>query len=402
MKKEKPKFNIEGPSVDLENFWLYTTRKDGGIVFKATSLGRLLKDSFWDMVSSGLIELDSVYKIHELKQRDYVVNLKPQSMSIISGGKVNRYENAMRIEHIKISLPNGEETSLISYVNSKVSQLGTHQMIKSAIHKREKLPGEPKFTSLITHQILSYGYKSDNYWNPIAGEKNIFESGELLDQLLIHIIILHARSGHSKAIEVLLLLLRDTIEKNVRQQFKCYKESDIDFLVREANKLAYQIITDKDLTRENDHFRLTKDGSGRSSIGFFIAGLPIGDNPKKKKFISKIQEHLKDKREALNRTKKSMNESDYILDKDGNENNEDDYSIFDTTLSSQESEYRMLTSHDLAFIKSKLSKEDSYLFNAYHLEELTLEEIGQVLGIQKAAVSKRVAKLNEVLKKYVT
>ncbi len=378
----------------FDHMWLYRTDKKGRMVFFASGFQKLFEGTiggFYDHPFIDLIEFEKIYKWPKLQARNYNIQINPHKISFVTDGKVWRYENSMYLSEVKGTFPNGA-TNLASYINQKINELNLINFLTS--HRLNKSASERIVSSRKTSMVLSSSLKLDKSWNIVDGCPDIFESDDLLDQLLIYILVKYSRwgdDGHTIALITLISLFDDKINYIVRSLFRNVKEDDVEFLISEMRDLSFQIIKDdKRLKRKGDHFELNKV----YSLGFFIAAPIRTEKNNKKYFISKIQEHLADYRQNIERSGKILPKTMAV---EGAEDASDD-DFFGADPSFDPSKH--LDELDTQRGYMKLPPEDKILFQQRFVNGETLEEIGKRLKLSRSAISKRIDKMILRLRKY--
>lgn len=376
----------------LEDFWL--SRADGIV--------RL--NPFICVGKYNVIDVKEIYKYPDLKQTDYEIIL-PIQEKIILGKKVGEYEyhskTAIKVEEIRIRFKNGKEETLTSYINNKLGLPDLYTIIHSKGTK-EKVNYD-EISSKILNQLLSVLCRSNNSWIFSGGNNNIFESKELLDQLLITSLFINSRWGDKKSHLILYTLIRDRIKKFSKMMFRhyyipCDENSEIELMDSEIEllELTSNIILDKNNLPKRYKYSL----NNKVSFYYHMTGGLTNTQENEKTYHSVIKQYIRDNF-VKDRKQEDFQRKNISLDKIVKDDEGSEIKIIDkyTKIEAEAKNKEATISFEL--IKHKLTKEEQDIFQMRIFEALNLEEIGKKLGIQKSAVSKRLNKVIEKVKSII-
>lgn len=394
----RQKFGMESDWYDLYPF---RTNEQGINIIDSKSLLRLgVNDSFYSVHytrANILFDFKTVYGYPNLKQTGYGIDLAISDWTNYSEGEEFQYNQAMRLEEIKVKFPKQKHEKLLTlYLDSKVSDLehvGELQYILNEIYDEEpegEFRGFKCLSPKNVSKILSSDYESrfskigDRINMEIIGNEWIFESRELLDQLVISMLIYCARQrqyGWSLvAHEILFVLLQEDIKRITLEYFqyvkriKVMREEREEVLTTAQQFVSRVILDDVSLPRR---FRFVPDNN--QSLRHFLVGT---GHMSQGGWIPKLQQYFAEEilphyvQDSQNRFDPEWREEeDLILSHIGDEKLSRDFNR-DMVLSQIRAEI------------AKWPEREREIFLMKYDEDLTLDKIGGHFSIKKSYVSK--------------
>jgi RNA polymerase sigma factor (sigma-70 family) len=383
MKKEEYKKLDIKPLIDPLYDPFAEIDEKGRLILKAEGFLRYekIRGASFNMIEDIPYPLDfnTIYKWPKLNQTNYQIDLNPISIKVLvgsvktPGGSVGQYgfqsDKAMRFKDIKIQYKD-KKTTLISYIDDKRSVL---DILQRQNRKQSVNTGYNMLGSKNVSRILSIG--SSWEWtgkiiNTIGGNPNIFESNELLDQMVIATLLQFARRGHRVSHNILLALLVNKVEWSTKKIVESIHYVETREFQDEAISFLGQVICN---SHKAKRFMFTLNNS--QSLQHWLLG-----TRKQKGWIPKLQEYFKD------RLTKPRNELKYRFTPEEKEKEE-------TSLSKKEdgkNEYELQKAADIALLKDRITqlpRRDRDILLMRYYEGLSLETIGERFSIKKARVS---------------
>lgn len=388
--KKNTKFKLDIDDNPFDHLWLYRIDEKGRMIFSATGLGKL--DVIWQVGKRNVIETKQIYKFPNLKQTNYEITMPIQWVKFI-GGEGYESDSAIKVDQIKIKFNNGKEKGLISYIEEKINDLNIYTIIHSK-GTQERINYEEIVSKLLSRS-LSVSCYFDSSWNYVNGCENIFESNELLDQLLISSLFINARWGDRRSHLILFSLIRDRVKSHSKYLFRYYNipydaGSEVDLLDSELEllELTSDVILDKNKLPKRYKYHLNNNNS---FYYFMTGGFLNGIN--KKQYYSVIRQFIRDKyykNETFSQKTLSL-ESEMEKENTEGENRE-----LTNKLKEDNQNRDMTISFDR--IKHNLSEEEQAILEMNLFQGLTLEEIGEKIGMQKSGVFKKINKIIQKVK----
>ncbi len=397
-KFKKPKNNLGADSLFFNNPLAYIDEK-GRFIYKASGFFRLEKIYGASYGIAGEVsrplDFDTVYKWPNLKRDGYELISEPNEITICGGGKVTRIDNALSFKDIEIKFNNRKDlVNLCSYIDDKKSSLEIFINVASVLSEQGEIDfaneqnNYLKIKSEKISSLLSFGSTfiiKNKSMEVKGGDRYIFESDELIDQLTISTLLYFAKKEHIPSHNILIALLLDGLKKFLRSYTENIDEYEKDILTNEALELISLVILNK-----NKRFVFNPNNRQSLQHYFFGTGHPVTTN--KGGWIPKIQEYLKDKNLEKHRLKEEATVVESrIEDKD-----------YDKIYSDWGAFLRMDQSAQTALIKDKTKDwpaKDRDILYMHYLEGSTLEDIGKKYGVKKARISQI---LNKLVKKLGT
>ncbi len=391
---------------EMSEWWLSYTDEQGRKIYRSNALGRLMADSFSDDPPPGWIELDKIYKWPDLEQTGYEISFEPKDVSIIGGG-ILRLKNAVRIKDIKIKFQknNKDQKSLRSYLSDKDLYLDI--LTSFALHQASKRQAHPEnkyniLGSTNLSKILSVQGTWDSQGN-ITGNPNIFESDELLDQLTLTMLILHARWGHNKSLQILLALLNKTVENFIINLYGISNEGSKLFYMWDEQRredilnTVFSFVTDVFRNSDSLEPRFKFNINSKQSLLHFLAGKIVKENKQHNQWIPKIQEFLRDS----NKKTRPEAVSRLTIPYEGQTAEEAADVLFQNQAKHQyESEAEKFNQNIVLekireyITKAKWPQKQQKIFESlfYSDEDKTQREVATIFGVTEAYISKVVKK----------
>ncbi len=390
MKNSKNKINED---FDTDFFDpLIKVGEDGRSIYNIEGFLRYTKiyGVFFDKIGdiSYPLDFNTIYKWPNLNQTNYQINLKPVSIKVL-GDAVGQYkfqsDKAIQFKNIKIQFKH-KIIPLTSYIDDKKLILDMFVAFREI--KGGNQVSSIEYSSLglkRLNRLLSVG-STWNEWGDVSkGNQNIFESNELLDQMVIATLIQFAKQGHLVSHDILLAILADKIKWFTRKIVEPIHHIESREFEDEALSLISQIIL-------NQHKRFVFTPTNSQSLQHWLigTGLPV-EKKGSKKWIPKLQEYFKDKLQKYYLETKHRFTPQEIEKKE----------ISLEEIKDKESEYKLQKIAEIVILKEKINQLPSRVRDILLMwyEGFPLEVIGKKFGIKKARVSQIINKRIKELKK---
>lgn len=371
--------------------------------------------------------LTEVYKREKLKETGYKMNMTIDTVICGSVGQntpSKTYRDVLDFSKI-ILQKNDKKISISSYLRDKI------WVIREILCSREVGRGiKNKYTdenisplgSRNISKVLSSDFSledlkinknNNNYSFEIKkGNENIFESDELLDQLIVSFLIKIARHGHRHfslvTIEILQALLFDQLFNDFKSY--CFKnkinDNYFDNKIRELVLFVYRVIKNDEGLPDRFKFKLNNKQSLRHWL-FGDRNWKGLDEKRDNIWFPKIFEYLQDEKKGdyfLSKGKKFKKEEISLEKKLPNRGDDEGRLTVGDIIEDEDSfsaiQNKALVRQIFDYIEKEESNRDVNIFKDF-VDGYKFEEIADKYNIKKARVSQIVTKTkNNILNKF--